>query len=69
MNKVFKISGIDPSNLKVIDSVAQKASFEYNPINFGTSMDPKNDPFRPVSTIQFSCHKALVENNMIHISH
>jgi hypothetical protein len=68
MNKLSKISGIDPSNLKVIDSVAQKASFEYNPINFGTYMDPKNDPFR-LGTIQFSCHKELVENNMIHISH
>ena len=45
MNKLPKISGIDPSNLKVIDSVAQKASFEYNPINFGTSMDPKNAHF------------------------
>ncbi len=41
MNKLSKISEIDPSNLKVIDSVAQKASFENNPINFGIFMDPK----------------------------
>lgn len=45
MNKLSKISGIDTSNLKVIDSVAQKASFEYNPINFGTYMDPKMTHF------------------------
>jgi hypothetical protein len=37
MNKLSKILGIDPSTLKIIVSVAQKASFENNLIDLGTS--------------------------------
>jgi hypothetical protein len=66
MNKLSKISGIDPSNLRVIVSVSQRAFFE----NLGTSPARiKNEPIRLSSTIQFTCHQELVENNMIYISH
>jgi hypothetical protein len=46
MNKLSKVSGIDPSTLKVIASVAPKASFENNSIDLGTSTTRiKNEPF------------------------
>jgi hypothetical protein len=70
MNKLSKISGIYPSTLKIIVSVAQKDSLENNSIDLGTSPARiKNEPIRLSSTIQFTCHQELVENNMIYISH
>jgi hypothetical protein len=55
MNMLSSISEIDPSTLKVIVSLAQKASFENNSIDLGTpTARIKNEPFRFASTIQFS---------------
>jgi hypothetical protein len=70
MNRLSKISGIYPSTLKIIVSVAQKASFENNSIDLGTSPARiKNEPFRLASTIRFTTHHEVVESNMILISH
>jgi hypothetical protein len=70
MNKLSKISGIYPSTLKIIVSVAQKDSLENNSIDLGTSPARiKNESFRLASTIHFTTYYEVVENNMIHITH